>query len=819
MNDVELDSLDGELEIKGRNLSFSRMLTVARGANQVRVGGSAVLADDLIGSQLSLNAELSKGDVASLLDTAGNIYLESAKYITPPSSGTVAVNRKKIKFYPPASSGEVYAGEKADYFLKQFEKISAEVDAYMKQLEIPAAEKSSGTISGKISLSGALNNPRVEFSGEIKKGAYGRYQFDSLTFKGEYLDDNLQLARVTVNNKDGKADIWGNVGLDGSLNLRVISAHLPLDVIRLAVNRPAEGWIDSTTSIAGSVSAPIVATTFKCHSGRLAGASFDELSGQVNYDSAGLLLNGIRMKKGKDLSRLEGFFDLNGNGELSATIEGETPGLAGLLTDEIQWRSGESSGEVTVSMTDGRLEAYGSLKISDAVVYVKRLDAEISGCNLDLIADGPSVIMNRLTGTWFGKSSRNQNNNLSFSGAIDLNTFDMTWYSADCHLIVDFPSIYQGELQVNDASLSGDPGRLLLAGKIDFNDGIIYLPKGGVSAPAASSGAGPVPLNFNLIFNLKKNVYLTAGDALTLDLNSIFINLEMSGKEITLAGTLSDPRLYGKVLFNQGSVSILNREFNLLTEDQQKQFYPNDVDKVSENYAQFNGLGVMPYLKLHARVDVETPDDSNPGKYKSVTIVSNIDGNLQAQEESNKLNIGFDAFTLDQTKVPAEMVLANYSDQDIKVLILPDYIRTLTGAQKGEVNTNSVVADYLNSRLQSLVFRNLERGIEKTLGLESLTLEYNFGDDIRHALGVQDSQKSGVGVGFVKGFFDKFYIDVRYSQGEVLNPESSAQESLNYQITYKLTSIWSLVYYSEPATVYDPNSGYYKYTLRAGYYF
>ena len=96
-----------------------------------------------------------------------------------------------------------------------------------------------------------------------------------------------------------------------------------------------------------------------------------------------------------------------------------------------------------------------------------------------------------------------------------------------------------------------------------------------------------------------------------------------------------------------------------------------------------------------------------------------------------------------------------------------------------------MVADYLTSRVQTVLFRGLQREIEQALGLESLTLEYNFGPKIREAMGINDpisqiTEKPTWTVGFVKGFFDRLYIDVRYSQGANGSTTGSNTNYFNY---------------------------------------
>jgi len=211
-------------------------------------------------------------------------------------------------------------------------------------------------------------------------------------------------------------------------------------------------------------------------------------------------------------------------------------------------------------------------------------------------------------------------------------------------------------------------------------------------------------------------------------------------------------------------------------------------------------------------------------------VLAHLTGTIGAKDEQSGLKISLLGFNEDKTKTPSEMVLGAYSDQDLKVMLLPDFIKSLAGLGQGQpgtaspTDTNAVVADYLSSRMQALIFRGLEREVEQTLGLESLTLDYNFGPQMREALGSKDTtsytgeETPAWSVGFVKGFFDRLYIDVRYSQpmDQAGTNVSAAATQFNYQLTYKLSPIWSIIYYREPATLTTVTTGYQKVTLKAG---
>jgi hypothetical protein len=161
-------------------------------------------------------------------------------------------------------------------------------------------------------------------------------------------------------------------------------------------------------------------------------------------------------------------------------------------------------------------------------------------------------------------------------------------------------------------------------------------------------------------------------------------------------------------------------------------------------------------------------------------------------------------------------------------MLLPDFLKSLTGINHGtntnQTSTNAVIADYISSRIQTVVFRGLERQLEQKLGLENLRLEYNFGKDVRQAMGVGDrhlveNEQPDWRIGFVKGFFDKLYLEMNFAQLATSVNNMPIRQTFNYQLTYKLSPIWSIMYYREPITPQDLATGYQKITLKAGFSF
>jgi len=288
-----------------------------------------------------------------------------------------------------------------------------------------------------------------------------------------------------------------------------------------------------------------------------------------------------------------------------------------------------------------------------------------------------------------------------------------------------------------------------------------------------------------------------------------------------------EPKFIGEMFFKRGDIVILDRQFRLLSVEEQKRFYLTP-ESIKPNLAVFKGglggEGAIPHLTLTSMVKIkhyEVKEGEEKSKPKHVLIIARISGMPFITEVERGIKITFDAYDTDETG--AKVTPGIYSDEEIKTMLLPEYVKASMGVTEREYGASEVVADYLNSRLQILLLRGVERELEKSLGLESLTLEYNFGRDLKRLLPrgevpEETGEEETFAVSFAKRVFERFYIDVRYAQAM----EERAGETrtyFNYQLTYKLGRIWSIIYYREPFATVERDYPYYKLTLKGEYRF
>jgi len=793
-------------------LKFVEPLAIESDDNNFLLSGSLNINDgkEEAGFLIGIN----KASVSSLSTLYEDFYPQLIS--TPPHS----ILKNEDKLYPPElnSESQVFLkGGKQSEFLDFFQKILDEVKKYRKAMQPPLLQKMSGEIEGKIKINGKISNPSIETSLKINKGSYGKYKFDSLNGQVDYQNDEVSIKKLELKKNGGNSVLQGSLNLKNkSANLRLRAQKLSIDILNLVLDKKVEGSFNLDSQITGKFDALTAVASIKTNKVNLAGVDFDGIEASLGFTKNLISIDKLSLINGDDFSSVYGDISLGGDANLLVSLEGNSLGLINLLNDELSWKKGKARGAFSISLTNWTPEVKGWLQVLDSSFYSKTLNAHLLNTQINLLAQNNIFTVERVMGYLSFDKAPSVFSFISLAGSLDLNNNQLKASLRDTKLSVQMPNLYSGNVFLENFSISGGLGGLKLFGNAKFENGIIFLPQGG---QVGQGGEPAVPLDLALSVDFGENLYLVGGDISTLTLSNILFNLQMYGQGLQVGGNLLKPKLWGSVFFNSGSISIFGRDFVLQNRKQQEAFYRNDLEKIQDNYAKFSGEGISPYLNVIASAKTQhtivSPVSPAENQTENITVLSQVRGLLFTKEKNQGIEIGLQAYKEDRTKSPTEYVLQAFSEQDIRVMLLPDFVKTATGLEKGKTDYNAAMADYLDSRLQSYLFIGLERQLEKAFGLSSLTMDYNFGSDFRKAMGSSGpTDKPALAVGFAKALFDKLYLEVNYTRfGYQTASTNNRDEAVNYQLTYKLSRNISLAYYREPLTVYDLQSGPAKITL------
>lgn len=834
-NNLYLDSVTGSGSFRDGQFSLLEPLLCRDGQDRYALTGQAGPAG------FALELKILQANLGSAYILGNRLQGELSRRLTPPSASTavklrldsLSLSLPDVQIFDRQGSIRLYSNDaNQKYFLKKWSAIKIDSD---RQLAKTPAENLGGSINGVLKISNLSGPLTGGFEGKIGPGNFRDLAFDGVEAKLVLKNNAVHFEQVRLTRGQGDLVARGNYDLADRLDLNLLANNLPLDSLQLFFPRKK---FQGTFNLKANCTGPLTDLNFSLGGGGrsldLAGVSIDKATLSMTLKDHNLFIHELSLLQAGALSSAHGSLFLRHPGklDLEVKLQGNTFGLLNLLSDDFRWVKGESEVRARLKGTLDQPEISGQISVNNGTVYLAQLDSELRQLTGTAEIESNQLTIAGLTGLLNGKRTRYLPAPLGLAGTIDLSrllaekgTVDLDLSFSPTRIYFNLPNVFDGNLDIKDLTLRGPLALDLslgptLKGNISTDNSIIYLSQSGGEASQL------LPLKLDLETSLGKNVYAVMGDVGTFNLSGVFMNLEVASADtLYVTGPLTTPSLLGKLALRRGTINIFNREFSLLPVDVQERFFPYDPAKVEPNTAVFRGgegaAGVLPEINIVSSVNAETQEN--------VIILARLKGTLGGRSELDGLKISLLSFREDKSKSPPEMTPANYSDQELKVMLLPAFVKSLVGlgqpGEKTEVDTNVVVADYLSSQVQSLLFRGLERQIEQKLGLESLTLEYNLGPKLKEALGIRDQRgftddKPTWSVGFVKGFFDRLYIDVRYSQGvEQPAAVSGASNKFNYQLTYKLSQIWSILYYREPMTLSDFTAGYQKVTLKAGFSF
>ncbi len=843
-NDIILDRVTGRIVYDGSDIFLMKPLDISQDDDRYTLSGKYHLGKK---ASISMTLDVLSGDLNTVADLLDGINRElSAKQIftQPLQQNLVVIDQSQLHL--AATPKSIYKSGGDGTAIEEINKAATESSAFGRNIREKTGRNIGGKFYGHLTLDGNTDNLSGDLEFNVSRGTWESYTFDEARIKSDLKNGTFEVETAYVKKGDGTISLQGHMDLRSDISAEITASNMPIDFLSLIIGKgkPFDGKFNMDVSIRGRTASPSATAIVAANNINIGGVKLDSVDSQLSYGNNTLFFNKMLLSRNGRSASVGGALPFNKNSiAVAATLEGQTLGLLTLLSPDIEWITGAGTARVMVTGTISHPVFNGYLALSDVAIYMKMLDSNLESLNSRLNVGGNTISIESFSANWIGKWTQNKSNSVVVSGEADLDglfsdsrTMNLALFLKDSSYTLDVPNFYKGDLDIKGVSLRGplsfDPER----SRNPKLSGIYSLSNGVIALPDMSKRSDARPIDLDLTLNILKNTYVSAGDTslISTDLSNLILYLAIEGPGIVFSGNLNEPKISGKAVLKNGTVNILNREFSLIDVDRQKEIYTTALDKVKENSAVFSG-GSMPNLSLSSEIRIkstetiagETP--SSPPTYKTtnVLVVSRISGVPYAKTQEEGINIAFDSFIEDTTKQPAELSPSGYDDDQVKVLLLPDFIKgSLAANEKGmtDVTANDVLADYLNSRLNSYLLRNVERNLAKSFDLENLTLEYNFGRDIKNMMAEKEEPafitpgdpETQYGVGAMKGFFDRFYIDMRYAQAA---PEQALVNNsvFDYQLTYKLSPIISVVYYREPLSYIEQQSDYYKVTLKAGY--
>ncbi|MBT5953816.1 hypothetical protein HOG98_03750 [bacterium] len=424
---------------------------------------------------------------------------------------------------------------------------------------------------------------------------------------------------------------------------------------------------------------------------------------------------------------------------------------------------------------------------------------------------------------------------LSFVGLENIQ-FDLDVDSEDSTLFMSYPTLYVGQMDIEGLKLKGVydvPFSPLLrktykenlrtvnekGPKISANIGLL---NGEIILPTLGKRTMKPSFILDVHADLKENLTLEGGlfgDGFLQGVaNTFSLDIQKTIEPLLISGAINAPFIKGDVGIIEGQVNFINRIFDVLPYEDQKQFFKEEKEKIAPNTVSFltKKLDNSEKLKLLPQFDfngVTVIEPSTANITETTAVLIKIDGSV--------LDLGnflFEEYVLtspdtsrwDAVYKKSYSLLGDDSQgQDaefiaILKLLMPEIFDNPEVNEQGINSPESqrlikeIGANRINAIIKREFLRKFEKDLAKSIGLEDISFEYNVGEAIFDSIsGDETSTGSGFGINFVAQYFDRLKLrvktdlDVSEEDRSLFTEQSLSEVELTFLILRNLALIYS----------------------------
>ena len=756
------------------------------------------------------------------------------------------------------------------------------------RMEEETVQKNVTAVTSNVPSGYSISDPGYSFD-QVQLYQFGSGT-DSVTFYAQLKQKKIVIDEsVAVGLDTLKGEI------SGQFTIRSRAKQTPLLGLDLTINDGEYLFLSAKTLRFGIHSdQDIMKWEVSFDNGTLGGKLFSHFASQGSLDTAGMLTIANTEMTASNRSRsqlvtgtipISAWWDPSkkmANIALKINLTGDDIGLLSIVNPIIQDMTND--GRIEVILT-GPLS---DIQVNSTVFVATNLKIYLAGSTsfqspLKFSSDKIAIKNNQLilpatTVGWQGGDTKvlngndQQNNQFILSGQVGLvriNLLQMDYLDIrfdlkmdDTDISINFPKIYNGGVGLRDFSVVGtyripfsiEEIRLytqtletdaevgpIISGRIILSDGRIALPALGDKQPLPS-----FKLNLNLA--LKRDVLVSGGlfgeGFFANFANSFNLSFAETRSDLVISGTFNAPRISNQLYFSEGSVNFLNREFELMGAERQRDFYRDRPDMIYDNYIAFksewqpnsNAKRVLvPILNVKALTIIEA--DSLPssasvsaakaGNFGVVVLFNGPVSDLSsvtfekyqiANPRARMMNPVFERKYTLATRSAGALRTSSDDMQDtmaIFELLLPDLIRSgyyqQLHADLDKDRTQKLLTDVGGKQINIWArsyLRPIEKDIARNIGLYDFRVDYNVGSAILNSNDPYDQTRS-VGFNFISNLFsDQLFLRVKtnldLSENRALTDKFRFTEfELNYFILRNLSFNFSNI--SDVGTqVYKP---------------
>lgn len=413
-----------------------------------------------------------------------------------------------------------------------------------------------GQLNGRVLVSGNVEKPNVELTGNLKNGNIKKYPLDHVELDILLSNNIVTVKNFTAQQGQGVLAIHGTADLNGPLNMEIGGRDIDAGLITNWFDADIEtkGSLNFAAQVSGTTKSPSAAVSLEIAGGGVANATFDSLYGLLLLDQGSIHVNQLMLTKGAYRASAYGVIPvaaLTAQGRQQAAIEDQMDlkvrldeadlSIMPLLTKEVSWAVGRTQGEVTIGGTLAQPTLNGAIVVQNGVVKLASLADPIQKVGLDIRFDGDKINLKSFEG-FMGAGS------YQLTGSARLNGLALSDYHFDLKLdkLGVNSKYFKGPLN-GELTLESGSRRPKLAGNLLLENATIDLPY----IPEMTSETPNIALDVEIVAGKKVRLY-----------NPYLYDIWAEGR-VKFAGTTLRPDVSGRFDATRGTISYLRTSFKI----------------------------------------------------------------------------------------------------------------------------------------------------------------------------------------------------------------------------------------------------------------
>ncbi|BAZ09010.1 hypothetical protein NIES4071_08160 [Calothrix sp. NIES-4071] len=439
---------------------------------------------------------------------------------------------------------------------------------------IPTLQELIGTVSGRVAVTGSLQSGiNADFDLRSDDLIWGKYNIDEVVAQGNFENGVLTLLPLRVDLGEGLLAFNGQLG-QNELSAQVRATEVPVDLIQPFIpNLPVEitGDLNALVTLAGSLNNPRAIGEVALVDGSLNNQPLKTAEVSFSYNNARLNFGSNVLAAGTEPLQITGSVPFKlpfasvqpDSSQISIQANAQNEGLAilNLFTNQVNWVSGQGQLNLTVQGTLDQPITNGIASIKNATINAQALTEPLTDVAGTIRFEGNTLIAENLQGGY-------SNGQVTANGILAIFAGENAQQQAATNpltvsldnLRLNLQELYRGEINGNIV-IGGTALNPILGGIIRLSDGEISLLQSTSTNSSSTNSAAQTgqalinsPVRFgNLQFILDDDVRITREPLLSF----------VGQGDITLNGTLANPRPQGVINLESGQVNLFTTQFTL----------------------------------------------------------------------------------------------------------------------------------------------------------------------------------------------------------------------------------------------------------------